>query len=75
MEYVGDDEEAWVPIFRRRLHGQKLIDLISTSRFLARRAVVLPKAVTATTTLLGRAPRTYPDYVAEHADRLARSGA
>lgn len=67
VRYVGDDDSEWVPILERRVHGQKLVDFISTSRFLGRRKVVMPGAVTATTALLGRPPRNYSDYVAERA--------
>lgn len=78
VRYVGDDETQWVPIFRNRLHGQKLRDLLNTFRFLGRRSVVVPKAVVATTRLLGRPPRGYREYVAETAAATAdrvRTGA
>lgn len=69
MEYVGDDEKVWIPIFEQRLNDQKLVDVINTSHFLGQRNIVLPRAVAATTALLGREPRSYSDYVASRVDR------
>lgn len=67
VDYVGDDEKKWLPILQRRLHGQKLIDIVNTSRLLGRRKIVMPGAVAQTTALLGREPRNYTDYVAGRA--------
>lgn len=72
VTYVGRDRERWLPIFRRRLTGQKLTDLISTSLFLGRVPVDLPKAAAATAKLLGHEPRRYHDYVAERAAAVRR---
>jgi hypothetical protein len=74
VAYVGDDDAVWPSIFRQRLHGQKLQDLLNTSMFLGRRSIVVPKAVAATTKLLGKAPRNYRDYVAELARADATGG-
>lgn len=65
VRYVRDDDTVRPEILRERLHGQKLTDMMSTSRFLGRRAVVVPKATAATTALLGRPPRSYREYVAD----------
>lgn len=72
VAYVGDDDAVWQPIFRQRLHGKKLQDLHNSFVFLGRRPVVVPKAVAATTKLLGRAPRSYRDFVADQASRDRR---
>ena len=64
VRYVGDDDNQWVPVLERRLRGQKLVDMITTSRLLARRKIVMPGAARATAALLGRPPRNYADYVA-----------
>jgi uncharacterized protein YbjT (DUF2867 family) len=61
--YIGEDDTAWQSIFGQRLYGKKLHDLRNSFVFLKRRAIVVPKAVAETTRLLGRAPRTYRDYV------------
>jgi len=63
VTYVGDDDAVWQPIFRQRLHGKKLQDMHNSFVFLGRRSVVVPRAVAATTKLLGRAPRSYRDFV------------
>jgi uncharacterized protein YbjT (DUF2867 family) len=67
VAYVGDDDAVWQAIFRHRLQGKKLQDLHNSFVFLGKRSFVVPRAVAATTKLLGRAPRSYRDYVTDQA--------
>ena len=43
VTYVGEDDSVWEPIFRQRLHGKKLEDLLNSFRFLQRQSVVVPR--------------------------------
>ncbi|WP_222436443.1 SDR family oxidoreductase [Streptomyces sp. T12] len=68
VRYLGDDTEAWHAAFAKRLTGHKLTDWISSFEFLSRQPIPTDQArVEATTELLGRAPRSYRDYVRDMA--------
>lgn len=75
VDYVGEDEDRWMPIYQQRLSGRKLDDFISTARLLGRRKVIVPRDVAATSALLGHAPRPYAAYVADKAAQPSDSEA
>jgi len=67
IEYQ-DAESAWQPALARGISGQKLQDFRRTYRLLSRIPVpTAPKDVALITELLGRAPRSYQEYVRDTA--------
>lgn len=70
VAYRGDRFEHFASLAESQLEGKKREDLLASYRLLGRIELPTdPRAVAATTALLGRAPRTYEAYVR---DTLAR---
>jgi uncharacterized protein YbjT (DUF2867 family) len=68
VRYVGDDDDVWMAICRRRVSGRKQSDFLATAKMQQKRGLATnPKQLTITTQLLGRPPRAYGDYVQERA--------
>lgn len=67
------DLDRFEALVDERLAGKKRTDFVLTYRALARIALPTdPRQVAATTELLGRAPRSYDEYVRDEAARLSR---
>lgn len=65
------DLDRFAALLEQRLAGKKRADFLSTFRALARLQVATdPRQVAATTELLGRAPRSYDEYVRDATVRL-----
>jgi uncharacterized protein YbjT (DUF2867 family) len=75
VRYTGDDGE-WVRLVEARLGGQKRLDFVNSLRLCARfEQATNPRDVARTTALLGRAPRTYGDFVRDTAARWRAAAA
>jgi uncharacterized protein YbjT (DUF2867 family) len=65
VRYTGGDFTVFERVLERQLSGHKLDDFRKSFRLLARLALPAPSAqqIAQTTSLLGRPPRRYRDYV------------
>lgn len=73
VHYAGDDLNAWATQMKQQLPAWLVADWVETYRFIQTQGMpASPEDLALLTTVLGRAPRSYADFVAEAVETFGR---